>query len=1066
MTTVELRLPVGHRGIRRRIGAFLLLPALLLLVAGVAVWEIRTFRGQAWLLSTFARGLGTSVGAGPAPMVRLPRPGPYDDRLGYSRLPDAVERLRTDGWQVAAQARLAPRHARLVTLGMAPVYREKTQAGLEVLDPRGQRLYQVRYPDRIYPGFEAVPPLVARTLTFIENRELLDPVHPFRNPAVEWGRLATAVFAGGVRLFNPAWKGHGGSTLATQLEKSRHSPGGRTAGPAEKVRQMATASLRAYRDGPLTESARRRTLVEYLNALPLAALPGYGEVHGLGDGLWAWYGADFDQVNRLLAASDQSGLADPETAVAYRQVLSLLLAQRRPAYYLVEDPAALERLTDSYLEMLDARGLLPRAVATSGPPLALRSAPPARDRSPLYERKADLAVRSEVAALLGVNRLYDLDRVDLTVTTTLDAEAQQAVTAALLRLAEPDGARKAGVAPLLGGADPAGVLYSFTLYERSAGANAVRVQVDSADRPLDLNDGAKLELGSTAKLRTLITYLELVAELHDRYAELPRATLERLRDEAPDPLTRWVLAFLTTASDTRLEAVLEAAMERRYSASPWEGFFTGGGLHHFRNFDDADNGRVPTVRQAFHRSVNLVFIRIMRDLVEHYRVGVPGSAASILEDREHPLRTAYLERFADREGAQFLRRYYREYQGTGPEAALAAVVAGTRPIPKRLAAIHRSTRPHSSFEEFDRFLRTSLPHSAPEERIARRLYEELAPDRLSLADRGYVARVHPLELWLVEYLSRHPDASLADVLEASAGARQEAYGWLHRTRHKRAQDRSIRTLLEVEAFVEIHRAWRRLGYPFDTLVPSYATAIGSSADRPAALAELLGILANDGLRRPTARLTRLHFGAATPFETVLERQPFAGERVLHPEVAALARQELLGVVRSGTAARARKTIHLADGTKLEVGGKTGTGDNRQKRSGGSAGRAGVLNRTASFVFVLGDRFYGTVVAYVPGQAAADYRFTSSTAVQVFNYLLPALEPVLSRPVSLDEWSLFREPTVELERSAPPRQIAAAAPTPPTLAPQGFSMHATAALILDRAPSPGTRAIGPRSPGRG
>ena len=64
------------------------------------------------------------------------------------------------------------------------------------------------------------------------------------------------------------------------------------------------------------------------------------------------------------------------------------------------------------------------------------------------------------------------------------------------------------------------------------------------------------------------------------------------------------------------------------------------------------------------------------------------------------------------------------------------------------------------------------------------------------------------------------------MLEASAAARQESYAWLFRTRHKGAQDRRIRILLEEEAFVRIHEAWRRLGYPIDSLVPSYATAIG------------------------------------------------------------------------------------------------------------------------------------------------------------------------------------------------------------------------------------------------
>ena len=36
-------------------------------------------------------------------------------------------------------------------------------------------------------------------------------------------------------------------------------------------------------------------------------------------------------------------------------------------------------------------------------------------------------------------------------------------------------------------------------------------------------------------------------------------------------------------------------------------------------------------------------------------------------------------------------------------------------------------------------------------------------------------------------------------------------------------------MLEVEAFLDIHQRWPRLGYPFDHLVPSLATALGSSA---------------------------------------------------------------------------------------------------------------------------------------------------------------------------------------------------------------------------------------------
>ena len=78
--------------------------------------------------------------------------------------------------------------------------------------------------------------------------------------------------------------------------------------------------------------------------------------------------------------------------------------------------------------------------------------------------------------------------------------------------------------------------------------------------------------------------------------------------------------------------------------------------------------------------------------------------------------------------------------------------------------------------------------------------------------------MHPLELWLVSDLVQHGSSDRADVLSRGVTPRQDAYRWLFRTRHKSAQDRRIRFELERDAFVEIHRDWRRLGYPFDRLV--------------------------------------------------------------------------------------------------------------------------------------------------------------------------------------------------------------------------------------------------------
>ena len=98
----------------------------------------------------------------------------------------------------------------------------------------------------------------------------------------------------------------------------------------EKLRQMVTASLRAYQDGPETLDAQRRIVCDYVNSIPLAAAQSQGEVMGLGDGLCSWYGADLNTVNRLLSAAEDilNAQQQRQQALAYRRVLSLLLAAR------------------------------------------------------------------------------------------------------------------------------------------------------------------------------------------------------------------------------------------------------------------------------------------------------------------------------------------------------------------------------------------------------------------------------------------------------------------------------------------------------------------------------------------------------------------------------------------------------------------------------------------------------------------------------------------------------------------------------------------------------------------
>ena len=983
----------------RRFHRVLLYTAAAITALTLLVIEFRSSWLQSLVFSAIVHRMTFAPASGPSAAIRYTRTGPYDERLGYSRIPEFIERTSHQGYGIAAQARDSKLCLTATDLGVFPIYREKGQAGLQIVDRQGKPFYEFRDPERAYREESEIPKVVVDTLLFTENRAMLRPQHPYRNPAIEWPRLAHAIFDYGVHAVNPHHHVIGASTLATQLEKMRHSPRGRTPSAAEKARQMLSASLRAYQDGRHTLVAQQRTVRDYLNSLPLAAAPGHGEVTGLGDGLETWYDSDFGTVNQLLKApsNDLDIVQRRQQARAYRQVVSLLLAARTPFRYLVLQPYALAEETNRYLRVLCQAGV----ISTELRELALRErlvlrASPSAATPDFVDHKARDVVRGTLLPLLGLDKTYALDRLDLSVRTTIDAAAQQNVTQYLRRLTDPGQVAKLRQHRLLAQSDPRSVIYSFTLYERGSGLNLLRVQTDNYNQPLNINEGTKLELGSTAKLRTLVNYLQIIEQLHGEYAHASAqelAAVARIRD---DPLTAWAAAYLLTARDNGLQPMLEAALDRRYSASPAEGFFTAGGLHHFRNFESSDNSRIVTVREAFERSVNLVFIRLMRDIERYYTSRTLQATPGILSDPANLARREYLARFADQEGRVFLSRFYRRYAGLSSDDALKKRVRSMHPSARRLAVVYRSVRPEASLQEFTTFLRTYLPATSLPDRKLAALYEKYAVDRFNLADRGYLARVHPLELWLLWYLRQHPGATFAEAVNASANERRQAYSWLFRTRHKKAQDLRIRILLEADAFKEINRAWSRVGYPFERLVPSYATAIGVSGDTPRALAELMGIIVNDGVRYPSAAIQQLRFAEGTPMETVLQRQPAAGERVLSSEIAALVRQELVQVVEHGTARRARGGLVTRDGAVIPLGGKTGTGDNRVKVAGpgGRWVESRATNRTAAFVFMVGDRFFGTVMVFVPGRTASEYEFTSSLAVQVFKDLQPALKQLI------------------------------------------------------------------------
>ncbi|HKJ23428.1 MAG TPA: glycosyl transferase family 51, partial [Myxococcota bacterium] len=433
---------------------------------------------------------------------------------------------------------------------------------------------------------------------------------------------------------------------------------------------------------------------------------------------------------------------------------------------------------------------------------------------------------------------------------------------------------------------------------------------------------------------------------------------------------------------------------------------------------DFDASR-PTLRTALRHSVNLPFVRLMGEIVDHltFRPGGPGG--DVLDDPSDPARTVLLERFVERESLDFLGDFVARHRGhTGLERE-ALLAERAKPGPWPLAVVYRWLHPDGDVAALHRFLETQLPGQRFHGDDLRRWHEQAGP-RLSLADRGWITGIHPIELWLVKHWNAYPAADEDELRRASAPTRRESYAWLFRA-GRRAQDLRIRAELERDAFGEIHAAWARTGYPFASLVPSLATAIGSSADRPAALAELLGILQSDGLRLATRRIEGVRLAENTPFETRLEATDARAERVLRPEVARAVREALVDVVENGTARRARGALHGPDGAPLVVGGKTGTGDDRRKRFArdGSLLSEEVASRSATLAFLIGDRHFGVLTAYVEGPEAGGYAFTSSLPAEVLRHLAAAIEPVLGPAPSPRMLALRPRPE--------PTRVAAAAP---------------------------------------
>lgn len=963
---------------------------LFVLLAVCVFVEIQTSVLQSWIFTRTNQEVHYKIAPGASPSIAFPRGGPLDERRGYSKLGNFRTRLENQGYRVVLQAQQSEMMVFLLNRKVSPPYREPVETGMAVAGADHLPLFQYAQGDFLFKKAGDIPALISKTLLFLENRDLDRPATDWQNPVIEWNRMLKAMlYYIGAKLQLPV-PVQGGSTLAVQLEKFRHSPNGRTDTPLEKLRQVFAASLKAYRAGKNTREWREQLIVDYLNSVPLAAAPGYGEIHGLGEGLYAWFGTS---LNDAVRAIEMPGITVPKVR-AFKQILSLLVSVRSPSVFLVEERESLEEKVGQFTRLMAREGLIDWEFATvlQETPVQFLGKGPVSPQASSVKNKAANAIRTTMMEYLGLTNLYDLNRLHLEVESTIDVPLQKKVTDFLDTLTQPEVVRANGLTGkhLIEDADPKKVIYSFLLVEPTAEGNKIRVQADNLASPLDFNKSVKLELGSTAKLRTVAHYLELIAELHKDLWPLDEDGLKKTAETARDPLTKWAAEALLQSKKIALEPFLELAMNRRFSASPWEQFYTGGGMHTFENFDKYDNERILPLREAFRNSTNLVFIRLMRELVYYHRARLDYNADELLADPENERRKKMLQELANEESTAILRRAFQNYRGQAAAQIAARLLDSKANIERHLAILFFAWKIGSDEAALAQWLKQNQIELAEDD--VSKLFQAYANPRLTLLDYAYLLGFNPLDLWCAGEFRQQPNLTWEQLYTRSDGSRQLAARWLLNPNNRRAQESRLRTRLEKEAFARMTPYWQRLGFPFKTLVPSYATAIGSSSDRPTALAELVGIIVNDGVRRQPTSLTHIHFAAGTPYETHFEQQKEAGKIVLAPEVARVVRKAMAAVVEDGTARTLQGVFKTADGKPIPTGGKTGSGDNRFETYNrfGAVTSSRATNRTATLVFYIGDRYYGVVTAYVQGREAINYKFTSALPVTVLRLLAPAI----------------------------------------------------------------------------
>lgn len=630
-----------------------------------------------------------------------PAVGPVDKELCYNRVAELREKWTREDGDIVSPQQPWQQHYLLpeIAVGgvqlfkglmMPPLFQRPDQEGLRITDTNGTPVISVQ--KRSYRGFDEIAPVIVRAIARAEGRGSVDAPSIFAQPgnpdtkddgvrgpntnhAIDWPRFGIAIGENAKKtaagLAGVHIKAPGASTPPVQTVKNWAWKDGRTKTGGDKFVQMEMAGTWAYRYGENTTVARKEDFVSYLNTGM-----SFGRHRGLKEGMAYFYG------NTTYDEDLKNGITDDKSAMAFRQVLTLIMALPNPSESLLTSKGyidATER-ADAFLRKafvddgVMTRAESERVLATSFPFEQLRKNPAKVDYSNVPKSvqtlKNELLMKMRMGKEAGGE--YQLNNCDIQAESANDSTIEAQILADLQAMRDPavaEANKLVGDKLLPRQTKPYDFDVSITAQQVTPQGQAlVRINVDTMqDKDLNLNTQGRYNTGSTNKWFMLGTYEQFVfAELWKEYKDKTPEELEAAKSNVSkrDPLTMVALSYLTDPTKEKsLTGLLDEAVGNRKYSAALACFFTGEGMNCPHNYEPKENGKYYGVNEALWFSVNLSWYRITSDIQEHTKWHKLKINPNVLDGHtDDPAaradREKYLKLFAQHEGGVYQGRAF------------------------------------------------------------------------------------------------------------------------------------------------------------------------------------------------------------------------------------------------------------------------------------------------------------------------------------------------------------------------------------------------------------------------